>query len=119
MHAKQGKYSQEHVASRFEVPGGIACHEDGNDQHAQRNAPHKYCLCLVCASPVFVSMASNACSLQTLAAGAKWPSKPESLGNHGVGSPSIAAEMLPMVTDMFIQCRKVRSLAADTRGSQT
>ena len=28
-------------------------------------------------------------------------------------APSIAAEMDPIVTDMFIQCRKVLSLAAD------
>ena len=28
-------------------------------------------------------------------------------------APSIAAEMEPIVTDMFIQCRKVLSLAAD------
>ena len=33
-------------------------------------------------------------------------------------TPSSAAEMLPMVTDMFIQCRKVRSLAAGAAGGQ-
>ena len=46
---------------------------------------------------------------------AAWHSKPPS--DNGA-SPIRAAEMLPTVTDMFNQCRKVRSLAAGKRETQ-
>ncbi len=35
------------------------------------------------------------------------------------GLPNIAAEILPIVTDIFIQCKKVRSFAAGTSEGQT
>lgn len=64
--------------------------------------------------PIFVSVSSNACNSSEITVR---PVSGSQTMNHCCrlsALPSIAADMLPIVTDMFIQCRNVRSFAAHT-----
>ncbi len=89
--------------------------DDGYAQHHHRHQPYHHRAAEVVVSPVAVCMPRDACaasvrvhtsvSVQAAAAVAQ-------AARTLLAAPDKAAEMLPMVTAMFIQCRNVRSLAA-------
>ena len=127
------EHALEHLPPAVEVPGGVDSHEDGEHHEHEGHAPHEDGVALILLAPVFVGMRRHPCTMQG------WLSRSCATGTYavaqlrqGIGlrqcvshcvlvskrAPKSAAEMLPMVTDMFIQCRNVLSLAAHEAQTQ-
>ena len=102
----------QHVSALAEVARRTYYHENGQHHEYQREHPCKYSLALIIAAPVLMRMRGHACAHAELLESVLHTLK-QVQGLQGEGSsPRSAADMLPIVIDIFnLHHRDCRSMS--------